>query len=59
MLVSSRGTAESCEVRPAKIISDTHVLDEADYSTIRNGERVYVGTRTLLPFITHVLPRLE
>ncbi len=59
MLVSSRGIAASCEVRPAEIISNTRYLDPADYLNIKNGDSVYVITNALLNFITHVLPRLE
>jgi len=59
MLVSSRGIAASCDVRPQKIISNTRDFDPADYLNIKNGDTVYVVANALLSFITHILPRLE
>lgn len=57
--VSSRGIAQSCDIYPRDILSDSQNFDITSYQGIANNHKVYVISSQLPQFVTKVLPALE
>lgn len=57
--VSSRGLAKSCDVYPTVIISDEKVFQAEYYTGIKDGDSVYVVSKSLGKFFQEVMPRLR
>lgn len=57
--VSSRGIAKSCNVHPALVISDEKAFHPEYYQGIKDGDSVYVISKSLGRFFEQVMPRLR
>ena len=58
-LVTSRGIAKSCDVFPNLIISDEKSFNPEWYRNIKDGDKVYVISKSLGGFVKEILPKLE
>ena len=57
-LVSSRGILKQCDVHPRSPHSGTRQLLNYDWSRLRPGCSIYVGSASLMTFLQSVFPRI-
>jgi hypothetical protein len=57
--VSIRGIAQSCDIYPKNIISDTLQFNKEDYKNIKNNNTVFVISGVLNQFVINIYPILQ
>tara|TARA_Y100000591_G_C21848390_1_gene710057 strand:- start:3489 stop:4400 length:912 start_codon:yes stop_codon:yes gene_type:complete len=57
--VSIRGIAQSCDVYPKNLISDTMLFNKEDYKNIKNNDTVFVISSVLNQFVINIYPILQ